>query len=323
MTPAARTTAPTAAPTAAPTPDDRGAAARTGTLSALASLLRVDTDPATCQRQRGWTQLVVVAGALGFYEVVHLLSGSQRGAALQHAGAVLGFERLLRIDWEHSVQTFSLHSHILRSTANGVYTWMYWPVIAGALLVTWRLDRRHYAMLRDGMLLSGVVGLAVFTFYPVAPPRMLAPFVDTIAPGSVEHAVVHGSIADSYAALPSFHVGWVALGAVVLALSVSRAMASAGRVLALVVATGVTASMAVAIVVTANHFVLDAVSGFALCLACGAIAARLHATRSVVVDSRRAISPRGDGCSQVGPSVRPSAPSGAGRNSPSSSPATG
>jgi hypothetical protein len=292
-------------------------------VTTLASLLRVDTDPATCQQQRGWTQLVVVAGALGFYEVVHLLTGSQRGAALDHARAVLGFERLFRIDWEHSIQSFSLHSGILRSAANGVYTWMYWPVIVGALLVTWRFDRVRYAVLRDGMLLSGAVGLAVFTFYPVAPPRMLPPFVDTISPGSVEQAVVHGSMADSYAALPSFHAGWVALGAVVVALSASRFMASAGRTLAMVVAAGVTASMAAAIVVTANHFVLDAVSGFALCLACGAIAARLHATRSVVVDSRRAISPRGDGCSQVGPSVRPSAPSGAGRNSPSSSPATG
>src|SRR5262249_45527836 len=85
---------------------------------------RRDTDPATCRRQGGWTQLVVVAGALGFYEVVHLLTGTQRAAALQHARAVLGFERLFRIDWEQSVQSFSLHSDTLRSAANGVYTWM-------------------------------------------------------------------------------------------------------------------------------------------------------------------------------------------------------
>jgi hypothetical protein len=289
----------------------------------LISLLRVDTDPATCERQRGWTQLLVVAGALGFYEVVHLLTGSQRGAALQHARALLGFERLFGIDWEHSIQSFSLHSDILRSAANGVYTWMYWPVIVGALLVTWRFDRGGYAVLRDGMLLSGAVGLAVFTFYPVAPPRMLPAFIDTISPGSVEQAVVHGSIADSYAALPSFHVGWVALAAVVMALSATRAMAFAGRILALVVAAGVTASMGAAIVVTANHFVLDAVSGIVLCLACGAIAARLHATRAAVADTRGVISPPGDSRNQVGPSGRPSAPSGAGRNSPSSSPASG
>src|SRR5439155_7056391 len=107
------------------------------------------------------------------------------------------------------------------------------------------------------MLLSGAVGLAVFTFYPVAPPRMLPPFTDTISPGSVEHAVVHGSIADSYAALPSFHVGWVALGVVVLGLLAGRSMTSAGRLLAWLAAAVATACMAAAIVVTANHFVLD------------------------------------------------------------------
>jgi hypothetical protein len=289
----------------------------------LASLIRVDTDPAAYKRQRGWSQLVVVAGALGFYEVVHLLTGSQRGAALQHARGVLGFEHFFHVDWEYGVQGFSLHSDILRSAANGVYTWLYWPVIVAALLVTWRFDRWRYAVLRDGMLLSGAVGLAVFTFYPVAPPRMLAPFIDTISPGSVEHAVVHGSIADSYAALPSFHVGWVALSAVILAVSASRSLASTGRILALAVAAGVTAGMAVAIVVTANHFVLDALTGIGLCLACGAIAARLHATGGVAVDGPGLIRARGDGRSRVRLSERPSAPSVAGRNSPSSWPASG
>jgi hypothetical protein len=269
----------------APIPDRRGRTARAGTVSALAPLLRIDTDPATSTQQRGWSQLVVVAGALACYEVVNVLTGSHREAALQHAQAVLGFERLLHLDWEHSVQSFTLHSGVLRSAGNGVYTWLYWPVITGALLVTWRFDRRRYAVLRDGMLLSGAVGLGVFIFYPVAPPRMLPAFTDTISPGSVEHAVVHGTIADSYAALPSFHVGWVALSAVILALSVSRSMTSSeGRLTAVLIAATATASMAAAIVVTANHFVLDAVTGIGLCLACGAIAARLHPSKTAGLD---------------------------------------
>jgi hypothetical protein len=263
-------------------------------MTALATVLRVDTDPATWKRQRGWSQLLVAATALACYEVAHLLTGSHRHAALQHARAVLGFEGVLHIDWEQAVQRFSLHNDILRSVGNGVYTWMYWPVILGALLITWRIDRRHYVVLRDGMLLSGAVGLAVFIFYPVAPPRMLSPFTDTISPGSVEHAVVHGSIADSYAALPSFHVGWVALAAVILAFSASRSMASAGRFLALLGGVAATACMAVAIVVTANHFIVDALSGIGLCLACAVVGARLHPPRAglddVVSESNAAVS---------------------------------
>jgi hypothetical protein len=243
----------------------------------LSSVLRVDTDPVPGKRQRGWSQLLVAAGALALYEVAHLVTGSHRLAALQHAQALFGFEHLLRLDWERRAQKFGLQSDVLRSAGNGVYTWMYWPVILGALLITWQFDRRRYAILRDGMLLSGAVGLVVFVFYPVAPPRMLPRFTDTIPRGSVEHAVVHGSIADSYAALPSFHAGWVALAAVVLAVSAGRSMTAVGRALVLALAAAATASMAAAVVVTANHFVVDALSGIAVCLAGGAVAARLHA----------------------------------------------
>jgi hypothetical protein len=285
-----------------------------GPVRALGSLLHVDTYPETCQRQRGRSQLLVVAGALACYEVAHLLSGSQRGVAIQHARAVLRFEHLLYIDWEQSAQSFSLHNDVLRSVANGVYTWMYWPVIVGALFLTWYLDRRHYVLLRDGMLLSGAVGLAVFIFYPVAPPRMLSQFTDTISPGSVEHTVVHGSIADSYAALPSFHVGWVALATLILARSASRSLANPVRALPLLIAAVATAAMAAATVVTANHFVLDALTGIGLCLAGGALAAHLHGGLISVRDGSRG---------PVRGSARPSAPSAAGRSSPSSWPASG
>jgi hypothetical protein len=291
----------------------------TATWAALVAILRVDTDtdPTVGNRQRGWSQLLVVAGALGCYEVAHLLTGSQRAAALLHARDVLGFERLLHLDWEQAAQRMSVHSDLLRSAANGVYTWLYWPVILGALLLTWHFDRRRYAILRNGMLLSGAVGLLVFIFYPVAPPRMLPRFTDTIAPGSVEHAVVHGSIADAYAALPSFHVGWVALAAAVLALSASQ-MSPRGRRLALVLAVAVIASMTAAVVVTANHFVLDALTGVGLCGAAGFLASpgeyRLR---------WGFVSGRGDGRSRVRPSGRPSVPSAAGLSNPSSWPATG
>ncbi len=255
-----------------PAPRGGGKGPVAATLAALASLLRVDTDPAPGRRQRGWSQLLVVAGALACYEVAHLLTGSHRAAALLHARDVLGFERFLHLDWEQGAQRVSLHSDVLRSAANGVYTWLYWPVIVGALLLMWHFDRRHYAILRNGMLLSGAVGLFVFIVYPVAPPRMLPRFTDTIAPGSVEHAVVHGSIADSYAALPSFHAGWVALAAVVLALSASQSTSPRGRWVPFGLAVAVIASMAAAVVVTANHFVLDAVTGVGLCLAGGFLA---------------------------------------------------
>ncbi len=210
--------------------------------------------------------MFAVAG-LALYEVARLVS--QRSTALIHARQVLEFERDLGIDWEHALQTFTINSPDLRTWGNGVYTWMYWPVVLGALIVAWHADRRYYAILRDGMLLSGAAGLLVFIFYPVAPPRMLPGFADTILGGSIDHAVVHGTIADSYAALPSFHVGWVALAATVMTLL-------APRPVTLVLAVVATGAMTAAVVVTGNHFIIDAISGFIVAFAGGFAAARLH-----------------------------------------------
>jgi hypothetical protein len=60
------------------------------------------------------------------------------------------------------------------------------------------------------------------------------------------------------------HVGWVALGAVISAIWAGRTMAATGRALMLSLAIIATAAMAGAVVVTANHFVLDAVRGVAV-----------------------------------------------------------
>jgi membrane-associated phospholipid phosphatase len=228
---------------------------------------------------RAWGQLVVVIGAVGIYEIAHALSGQHTAAAIDHAWQVLRFEGHIGIDWEHSAQEVVLRHDGWQQLANAVYTWAYWPVILGGLALLWRLDRGLYAVLRNGMLLSGAVGLVVFIAYPVAPPRLLAGYQDTIPAGSVEHAVVHGSIADPFAALPSFHAGWVVLSASVLALAWRRPLGVA-------LATLVSAAMCVAVVTTANHYIVDVVSGTVLALAGGTVAYRIQAReRSWVPDA--------------------------------------
>jgi hypothetical protein len=118
------------------------------------------------------------------------------------------------------------------------------------------------------MVLSGLAGLVVFLYYPVAPPRMLPGFVDTIGPGSIEHAVVHGTIANPYAALPSFHAGWFTLAAFMVA-------SSAGHHLGVPAAVTAAGAMSAAVVITANHYVVDIPAGIGLSFAGAALAARL------------------------------------------------
>lgn len=214
-------------------------------------------------------QVLVALCGLGLYELAHVLDGDRRIDALQHSGSVLRFERLVHFDWEPYVQAHVVHESVLRSLANTVYAWGYWPVVLGALGFLWIRDRRLYAILRDAMLMAGGIGLAVFVAFPVAPPRMLPGFFDTISPSSPEYSVVHGSIADPFAALPSFHAGWVAIAAVLAARAVRHRFAFPGAI-------AVAAAMALAVIATGNHYVVDAVAGILLCALTAVCAMRLH-----------------------------------------------
>ena len=97
---------------------------------------------------------------------------------------------------------------------------------------------------------------------------MLPGFVDTIHPSSIEYAVVHGTIANPYAALPSFHVGWFTLATTMLA-------SSKRHRLGLPVALTATAAMSAAVLVTANHYIIDVAAGIVFSFAGAAVAARL------------------------------------------------
>jgi PAP2 superfamily len=238
-------------------------------MSFITGVLGIGGAKGRARRLAGPGQLLFVAAALALYELAHLVSSDQRAAALRHARDLLHFERDLGINWEHAVQHLALSSDVVRLLANAVYTWAYWPMLVGALVLLWHRDRRRYLMLRDGMIFSGAVGLAFFLLYPVAPPRMLPGFINTILAGTIDHAIVHGSVADPYAALPSFHAGWFAVAAVVLASWTSRPPV----VLLAVVAA---AAMALAVVISANHYIIDAASGIGLSFAGVALAAQLR-----------------------------------------------
>ena len=77
------------------------------------------------------------------------------------------------------------------------------------------------------------------------------------------------SLVNEYAAMPSFHAGWnLLLGVVVFGATqhwLLRALAVAGP-----------AAMMVAVVATANHFVIDVVVGVAIAVACLLVRDALH-----------------------------------------------
>lgn len=197
---------------------------------------------------------------LGLYMAVRALSAGSSNEAVHNASKLLRFEDALGIDLEASLQRAVLGTDWLVTLANWFYSFAYWPMIIGTLIYTWTRHRDLFIRYRNALFFSGMLGLAVFAFFPVAPPRFLDGYVDTVNAAARHQFIAHPSwIINENAALPSFHVGWVVLSAVLLV-----PLARRWSVKVLLVLPGVL--MAITVVITANHYLVDIVAGIAISL---------------------------------------------------------
>ena len=216
-----------------------------------------------------------MALAVGFYFGVRGLTAGSPATAVRHAADVLALEAQLGLDVEHGLQAALLHQESLTTLANWVYIWGHWPVIVATLVWLAMHHRPVFRQLRDAMLVSGLLGLCVYTTYPVAPPRLAGmDMVDTVAEQSGAYRVLQPpAFVNQYAAMPSLHVGWdLLVGLAVVAAAGTLAVRALGAAMPLL--------MAGAVVLTANHYVLDVVAGAALGLVGWGVARRLEARRA-------------------------------------------
>jgi membrane-associated phospholipid phosphatase len=115
-----------------------------------------------------------------------------------------------------------------------------------------------YRWFRNAFLISALLGLSIYVVLPMAPPRYLPGFTDTLktAGFDVDGSSV-GLFYNPYAAMPSLHVGWALLaGLVVISSARVRWLRVAGAALPVL--------MALCVLMTGNHFLLDVLAGAAI-----------------------------------------------------------
>jgi hypothetical protein len=199
--------------------------------------------------------LLVLAGLLTYFGV-RALTVDREGAALEHARSLRHVEHTLGLAHEAALQDAVVDHHALVTFANWVYIWGHWPVIALAALWLFRRRPDTYRITRTAFFVSGAIGMLIFLAYPVAPPRLAGlGLIDTVTLHSHAYrALQPPSLMDRYAALPSLHFGWDLLIGIALARSgTTRLLRGLGRVMPVL--------MGLAVVVTANHYVLDVLVG--------------------------------------------------------------
>jgi hypothetical protein len=209
----------------------------------------------------GLRELAIFVAAYLTYFGVRAVTQGHPGSAVDNALWLFDVERRIGMAWEQGLQEVVLRRHAVVDLVNAVYIWGHWPVLIVGGVLLFHLRRRQYYALRTVCLISGALGLLVFALFPVAPPRLANLGVDTVTleAGSYR-TVLPPSLVNEYAAMPSFHAGWN----LVLGIALFRATRHlAVRVFAVLMPV----LMALAVVATANHYVLDVLAGAAIVLA--------------------------------------------------------
>lgn len=195
-----------------------------------------------------------------------------RGALIgdDHATAVIQVERWLRIDIERDLQSLVMQSGVLMRAANHYYVYGFFPVLLFATAMAMLRAPAAFGWWRRVFAVSLALAIASFALFPLTPPRLLPTsygYVDTLllygpryygdeSGGSLFNAWGSlPSMVNVHAAMPSMHVGWSVIASLLLF------AAFPGRRLVKGFAILHPFLMGLAVIVTANHYVLDVFAG--------------------------------------------------------------
>ena len=213
-------------------------------------------------------ELAIIAGAYFFYMYTRsLVFDDFEATALANAAKIISLERSLGFFWEPDWQAWAIDGvKALVVFFNWTYIFTFWPIILTAGTILYVRDRPRYIYYRNIVLLSFALALIGFMLFPLAPPRMIAEhFVDTIkAFGPTFYASREfANFYNPYAAMPSLHFSWTVMFGVLFLTTPNKWV----KILGIIYPT----TTLLAITITANHYIMDAIAGAALMIAAFAL----------------------------------------------------
>ena len=207
--------------------------------------------------KRDLAELFLIASTLPLYYLVRGSAQQRVGEAFARSIDLIKLEKGLGIFWEADLQSRVVSYGWLVQFLNGFYLYGHLPVIGALALWLYFWHRPQYLLMRNAFLLSGAIGLIVYVSFPVAPPRFLPEwgFVDTVLDQyNTGRPLTPSFFVNEYAAMPSLHFGWNLLAGVAIWQASRHIGIRAFAVL-------MPLAMLTDIILTANHYFLDAAAG--------------------------------------------------------------
>jgi hypothetical protein len=216
-----------------------------------------------------WKELVIVLVVNMVYETVRNLSSAKPERAYDNAIKLIDWQRDLGIWHELAIQQWALNYTPMIIVANYFYGSVYIIATVLGLVFLYRLHGDDYPLWRNTLAIGTLLGLIGFATFPLMPPRLLDVmgdghtyfgFVDTL----IEFPTFWSfdsegmkAISNQFAAMPSLHCGWAFWG---FAVFYSRVRTWWGKTLAVLYPV----TTIYVVVITGNHYFLDAVGGLAI-----------------------------------------------------------
>lgn len=217
-------------------------------------------------------QVVLFMAAYQLYRLTRGLANNPEAAtqAFKNARELIHTEQALNIFVEPSLQAFASGQQWLLDGASWIYINAQTSITLGALAWLYLFRNESFYFVRNMFLVAFGVALIGYTLFPTAPPRFFPEwgFFDVVSDftGVPQDSVTINELFNPYAAVPSMHVGFALMISVPLARLVRwRALKVLWALYPLLVAF--------VIVVTANHFIADAILG-AVAAGIGGLVAR-------------------------------------------------
>lgn len=203
-------------------------------------------------------QFLILFFAYVAYDVARIAVHGREAAAMANAQHIISAERALYIYVEPWIQTQASHVQAVLLFFNWFYANMHLPVTI--LTLTWIYLYRNeaWALFRNVFLTMNACAMVVYAVLPVAPPRLVPTtgIVDTLFLFSKSNyqSGILSMVTNPFAAFPSLHIGYALFCTLAVYLLTRNRLV---RVLAAVYPVFVLGG----IIITGNHYLLDAVAG--------------------------------------------------------------
>jgi membrane-associated phospholipid phosphatase len=227
---------------------------------------------------KGWgdlgRQVLILVGVDLAYTAVRGIADGEKSVAMANGHQVIQFEQSMGTLFEPQVQSLFLPTRWVIDLADQLYLNAQFSIALGFLVWLYLFRNESYNFVRNMFVIAMGLALVGYALYPTAPPRLYPEygFVDTINDFSnINHdSALAKSFINPYAAIPSMHCAFAvmigATGALVCRRWWSRAFWAAWPLLILWV-----------VIVTGNHYWIDAVLGWGVALTSAVVAHRLFA----------------------------------------------